>query len=234
MIDLHNHTIFSDGSCHPQKIIETAENIGLNFIAITDHYTTSWKASIINHLTKKTIPEYLNTIRKIREKSQVGVLIGVEIDTESNLQSLIDIPLDKFELILFEYVKSLNTLKTFYNFIKKTLDTKKVNEYPIIALAHPNIHLSLNKNILEEEFIPYIVKNEIYFELNTRYSEYYIGYEPIIKKLIDNGVKFTIGSDSHSISRIGESRLAFSFLSKLNGIKNLINNEKLSKYILKI
>ena len=37
MIDLHTHSIFSDGSNTPEELIENAHNIGLTAIALTDH-----------------------------------------------------------------------------------------------------------------------------------------------------------------------------------------------------
>ena len=37
MIDLHTHSIFSDGSDTPQELIEAAHTIGLTALALTDH-----------------------------------------------------------------------------------------------------------------------------------------------------------------------------------------------------
>ena len=37
--DLHTHTNFSDGSLTPEELLDTAKNIGLKYLAITDHDT---------------------------------------------------------------------------------------------------------------------------------------------------------------------------------------------------
>lgn len=37
MIDLHLHTVFSDGSEEPEEILKKADNLGLQYISITDH-----------------------------------------------------------------------------------------------------------------------------------------------------------------------------------------------------
>lgn len=37
MIDLHLHTIYSDGSDEPEEILRKADRIGLRYISITDH-----------------------------------------------------------------------------------------------------------------------------------------------------------------------------------------------------
>ena len=36
-VDLHIHTSFSDGAFTPEKIVDTALDVGLGAIAITDH-----------------------------------------------------------------------------------------------------------------------------------------------------------------------------------------------------
>ena len=41
MIDLHTHTIFSDGSLTPEELVEQACSIGLSAVALTDHDTTA-------------------------------------------------------------------------------------------------------------------------------------------------------------------------------------------------
>ena len=37
--DLHTHTNFSDGSFSPEELLATAKNVGLKYLAITDHDT---------------------------------------------------------------------------------------------------------------------------------------------------------------------------------------------------
>jgi histidinol phosphatase-like PHP family hydrolase len=37
MIDLHTHTVFSDGELIPFELARRAENMGYKFIAFTDH-----------------------------------------------------------------------------------------------------------------------------------------------------------------------------------------------------
>jgi predicted metal-dependent phosphoesterase TrpH len=40
-IDLHTHTVYSDGTFTPSELLELARDRGLNVVAITDHDTTS-------------------------------------------------------------------------------------------------------------------------------------------------------------------------------------------------
>ena len=41
MIDLHCHSVFSDGSCTPEELLALAEQAGLSALALTDHDTTA-------------------------------------------------------------------------------------------------------------------------------------------------------------------------------------------------
>jgi hypothetical protein len=66
MIDLHVHSIFSDGSLSPEEIIQEADRIGLTAVALTDHDSTAG------------VPRFL----KAAAATQVEPIAGVEISAE--------------------------------------------------------------------------------------------------------------------------------------------------------
>jgi predicted metal-dependent phosphoesterase TrpH len=51
--NLHIHSIYSDGKNTIKKIVEKSLKLELEYIAITDHFTDSWKARVINTLDSK-------------------------------------------------------------------------------------------------------------------------------------------------------------------------------------
>ncbi len=71
MIDLHTHTVFSDGALIPSELVRRAESIGVKGIAITDHGDSSNIDFIIPRIV--IIAEELNQILKIK------VIPGIEI-----------------------------------------------------------------------------------------------------------------------------------------------------------
>lgn len=71
MIDLHTHTVFSDGELIPSELVRRADAIGVKGIAITDHGDFSNMDHIIPRIAK--VAEYLNSLQGIR------VLPGIEI-----------------------------------------------------------------------------------------------------------------------------------------------------------
>jgi histidinol phosphatase-like PHP family hydrolase len=71
MIDLHTHTVFSDGELIPSELVRRADALGIKGIAITDHGDFSNMDHIIPRLVK--VAGYLNNLPGIR------VLPGIEI-----------------------------------------------------------------------------------------------------------------------------------------------------------
>lgn len=64
MIDLHTHSIFSDGVLIPSELVRRAEVLGIKGIAITDHADASNLDLIIPRIV--TVTEALNDIKPIK------------------------------------------------------------------------------------------------------------------------------------------------------------------------
>jgi histidinol phosphatase-like PHP family hydrolase len=71
MIDLHTHTIFSDGELVPFELVRRAEAIGYKAIAITDHMDASNLDLII--------PRMVKALEKLRPHVSIDVIPGAEI-----------------------------------------------------------------------------------------------------------------------------------------------------------
>jgi histidinol phosphatase-like PHP family hydrolase len=71
MIDLHTHSLFSDGELLPSELIRRAEIIGYKAIAITDHVDSS-NIDLV-------IPRIVSAVKKIRSYISIEVIPGAEI-----------------------------------------------------------------------------------------------------------------------------------------------------------
>jgi len=71
MIDLHCHSIFSDGELLPSELVRRVEILGYKAIAITDHADASNLEHILCNL--------LNTLKDINQYSATRLLPGVEL-----------------------------------------------------------------------------------------------------------------------------------------------------------
>ncbi|NVM55706.1 MAG: PHP domain-containing protein [Candidatus Helarchaeota archaeon] len=213
-IDLHIHTAYSDGNPSINKAIKTAREKNLTYLAITDHFTTSWKQSIIDTVNFENFGQYIAGIKKERESARFNCLVGIEIDMGSNWADIKRFPFNQFELLLFEYVDSIVTLKRLCELIQE-LEIK-----PIKALAHNSYVKMANM----EMFSSLLVENNIYFELNSRYITHPDNnLITRLKILKDHGITFTIGSDAHIESRIGDTKAAVAILEKIDGFENVID-----------
>jgi len=212
-INLHIHSIFSDGKNSIRQIVESALNLNLDYIAITDHFTNSWKDWVSKLKNTDIISEYLEEITQcqnhLKEYSKkLTVLKGLEVDLGSSAQFIKkNIQVSKFDLILFEYLQDVDTLafvKNIINFWKRT--TRKWDDLPIIGLAHldPSYFIHDNLDIL----ISFLKNYSIYFEFNPSYPTYYSRQNEIFfDKLREKNIPVAIGCDSHSnssLKNIGE------------------------------
>lgn len=67
--DLHIHTLYSDGVFSPEKIVDTAIDVGLQVIALTDHD---------NVLSYPVAKDYL---KKTGRENKLEIIQGIEVNT---------------------------------------------------------------------------------------------------------------------------------------------------------
>lgn len=71
MIDLHTHTLFSDGELLPSELVRRAEDIGYEAIALTDHADSSnldW-----------VLPRIIRVCRDLNRQRTIRALPGIEL-----------------------------------------------------------------------------------------------------------------------------------------------------------
>lgn len=71
MIDLHTHSLFSDGELIPSELVRRAEAIGYRAVALTDHADSSNLDFII--------PRIVKVAKELNEAQSVKVVPGVEL-----------------------------------------------------------------------------------------------------------------------------------------------------------
>ena len=71
MIDLHTHTLFSDGELTPSELVRRFESLGYSAVAITDHTDSS--------TLDFNIPRIVQVARDLNQSQSVKVVPGVEL-----------------------------------------------------------------------------------------------------------------------------------------------------------
>ncbi|MFX0017093.1 MAG: PHP domain-containing protein [Promethearchaeota archaeon] len=204
-LNLHIHSKYSDGRNNIKQIVRKSVEYELNYIAITDHFTNSWKASIIPNLnSKEKINKYISEINQCqnylkRENLKLKVFKGIEIDISSSESYILNLlnPYD-FDIILFEYIESPEGIAYVKNIIKSWKKKSTAKNFPILGLAHldPAFFIYSYFDIL----ITFLKDYDIYFEFNSSYSQYYAcKFQDFFLKLKESTILVAIGCDSHNL-----------------------------------
>ena len=202
MYDLHIHSEYSDGSASIEQIIRKAKEVGLKVIAIVDHS--------IEHrfgLNERKARKRQEEIDKYSSKYDIEVLSGVECGIKADGE--IFIPRFKFDLILASIHDFLYADEYYYRII----ECLKHRDFDILAHLHSTVFGSLNGRDLEKdlEVIDLLVERDIAIELNTAH------FSPptdFLELLGHARVKYSVGSDSHSIRRVGDVSWGFEMARK--------------------
>jgi len=187
--DYHVHTNYNDHSASDltiENVIKKAELKQLRLIALTEHVR---KAS-------DWIYEYINEIAKFKENTKVKVITGFEskILQDGTIDCREDISQEYFIIASFHTKYYYKTLWT--NALKKVIENKYVN---VIGHLAPEPSFDLNSEEIEE-IAKLINKHDKIVELNAKYK---LPRKNWIKVFVKNGVKFHLGSDAHSLNKIG-------------------------------
>jgi histidinol phosphatase-like PHP family hydrolase len=231
-INLHNHTTFSDGGWSAFEVISKAIECELDMIGITDHFSSLKTSSI----KREDLDGYISHIEDLKSNFEglIQILIGIEVDScpdrSPQLYELTHELIDRLDYVLFEYVNEKDWQGIdFEDFleIRKDLNTK-------VGLAHwysTDLLIRIDPGIIAQS----IRENDIFIEItpSTRYNidgvPFYRLEEEFFRIMADEGVFFSIGTDTHNdIETVGNIDLEIDFL-KIIGAKNIVFSDRLYK-----
>lgn len=203
-IDLHIHTNFSDGTDSPKEIVEKAEIIGLETIAITDHETIEGFSSL--------------------KTSNIDIICGVEVSASwqelkvNNQESGIH--------ILFYFVEAKTELNKL---LKKIRRQKHIRNLEIIdKLKSLNIDIDIsdiekNKNqVLGRPHLAELMMKKGYVETINEAFNNFLGngkpaYVDLYQVTVDKLLK--VARDSKAVPVLAHPHT-------LNPTKNMLTNRK--------
>lgn len=205
LMDLHNHTTFSDGENTIEEIIINATNHNIKIVGISDHFHQI-----------SDLKMYFRIINYFKEtySSQIKIFSGIEIDiTKCDSLNNMD-SLKKTDYILIENIEYLTDLD---------LGLEVIDEYTrhnnkIIIFAHLNF-ISLIKRFGYDGFkkiLSFMQKHGIWWEINSNYATTFYDnllYHPsaitdsIIQRIKNYRIETVAGSDTHSLEYYDFKRL---------------------------
>ena len=136
-VDLHTHSVFSDGTYTPTEIVDTAIASGLSAIALTDHNTVNGLPEFIFAAKNKTIEAIAGTELSVDYNDKELHLLGLFIDEKHfrQISSLMEDYLHRKEESNIQLIEALRKVGIVLNYeeIKKNTPDGKVNRAHIAS-----------------------------------------------------------------------------------------------------
>ena len=248
-VDYHIHSKFSDGQQTILELVKRAKAIGLESIAITDHYDSFDKSLRNKDATDSQLLTHLKTIREIGDANEFEVFAGIETATSQDGKLRLTEEVQKAcDLIIcsphyVEYDKPLIKgdyfNKEYWELYKELLLNQAANEADIAG--HPEGYLPCNEMFGLTSFEE---RQQIRASIAQRYLDeaFYLEYAKalvkskkavelhgasetprfwVVRLLKESGVCFSIGSDAHDYPLLGKNERAWNLAEELKlEIKN--------------
>jgi DNA polymerase (family 10) len=192
--DLQMHSTESDGKHSIAEMAETADELGYEYIAITDH---SSYIGVTNGLKPEDIDSYIRKIDDFNEHHKgVWVLKGIEVDIlKDGSLDLPDEVLEKLDIVLASVHSNFDLDEEEQtNRIIKALENPNVN-----ILAHPTTRLIGTRKPIKLDLQKIIEKSlalGCFLEINASPERLDL-WDDAIKYAIESGLKLAISTDAH-------------------------------------
>lgn len=209
MIDLHTHSLLSDGELLPYELVRRAVAIGYSAIAITDHVDTS-NIDLV-------VPRIAKAIKKLKEFVSIEVVPGAEITHAP-------------PKLIPELVKEARALGAKIVVVHGETIVEPVAEGTNRAAIEAGADILAHPGLITTEDILFAKDKGIALEITSRKGHSLAnGY--IAKEAIKFGVPITINTDSHSPSDLMTKETARKMLFAAgideNRIEQIFENSKL-------
>lgn len=245
--DFHIHTSFSDGNISYVQILNKAKEIGLECVAITDHFD-KYDGNLKKYeLTEEMLARHFLSIRSHAEDIGVKVLCGIETCTDfyGNLR-LDDRVLEMCDIIITSphYVEYDDELVSgnYYDrcywerYKEKVLNMARgqgdilghcEGYLPLGGLLVPNTTTYEQRKDICKSIAEKFFDKEYVHELSSALTKSgkalelhcvtQTPRETVIESIAKAGVVFSIGSDAHVLAAVGNTSWGAGMLEKYNG-----------------
>lgn len=196
----HVHTTASDGRAQLEEIIQGAQDLGWDYIGISDHSKSSFQA---NGLSEERLLEQVARIQKINrsKKYKIYIFAGTECDILPN--GKLDYSDDILKQLDFVIGSVHSSLTQSEDKMTKRLIKALENPYTTI-LGHPSGRLLLRREGVQFNFqkvMDACIANGKYMELNGNPWRLDLDWR-YWRKAFDKGLKCCLNPDAHAIDNL--------------------------------
>jgi DNA polymerase (family X) len=228
---IHIHTTYSDGRMTLEQVSKKAQEMGLEYMGISDHSKSAYYAGGLSIKDLKLQFEEIDSLNK--SFKEFKIFKGIESDI------LNDGSLDYDEEILEKFDFVIIAIHSNFNMTKKQITERIIramkNRYSTI-LAHPTGRLLLSRDPYEvdiEAVIDAAQKNNVDIELNSSPFRLDLDWR-YLKYAKEKNVKISINPDAHSIDNLYDYRFGVNIARKgwleKDDVVNTLNAQKIDNY----
>jgi DNA polymerase (family X) len=193
---VHCHTVYSDGRHTVEQMAKAAEDLGMQYLTITDHSPT---ASYARGLTVDRLKAQWDEIARVQEGVAVRLLRGAEVDILAD--GALDYPdeiLEQLDIIIASVHQRFR------------LDTEQMTRRLVRAMSHPCFKIwghALGRLVLSrppiecrvEEVLDVIAASRAAVEING--DPHRLDMAPSwLRAARERGIRFVISTDAHSVN----------------------------------
>lgn len=236
--DLHSHTNWTDGIHSISQMCQEAKKLGYEYFAITDH---SVSMRVAHGLSESQAFSQIQKIRECEKEGNIKILAGIEVDI------LQDGTLDYSDDVLCQFDFVVAAVHSFLEQspmeIEHRLEKALSNPY-VNVLAHPTGRLLGRPGVLFSErkgyqesarkIIELCKEHQVVLEINCFPERMDLCKENALMA-VEQGVKLSLGTDSHSAAHLRNMEYGVSMLAAAGINKEMVLNtysyEKLLSFL---
>ena len=208
ILDLHNHTTWSDGANSALEIIENAIKSGIGVIGLTDHLIT-YPDRLLD------LDSYIKELLGLKEKykGKIHVLLGLEISPFPFPKIFQDLEYEKINKLDYVLIEDLENTS-------KSIDLEALGRYInnfecLVGLAHTDLFKWCRNFDSLSILCSYISHKRMFWEINANSGHRFfdeviyndIGSVSLLELLHKYQIPVSAGSDTHSLDCYEYGRL---------------------------
>jgi histidinol phosphatase-like PHP family hydrolase len=231
MINLHNHSTWSDGQYTPDQLARMAVVSRLTHLGISDHFFTAKLTGPLLYVDADEVGAYVDDIHRVAElhSKRLQVLAGLEIDWSPRAIPRLEAlwpEIDRLDYVLFEYVQD----EEWYGESLESLFGVLPHIHIPAGLAHNDLSRNFASLYSPEQLVALLESHDIFVEISTApATTTYTRSDPysdhLWQVLAESAVRFSVGSDTHNrIDDMANVADAHRFLEERGLLGRLITN----------
>ncbi len=197
MMDLHVHSVYSDGSASVEEIARKAKERGLKAIAIVDHSLEHKKGVTEEKLRRRQVE-----IETARDRYDLEILSGVECGILPDG----DIALPNFDFdIVVASIHDILSTREYYHRIKECL-RKNGDKIDVLGHLHSEMFNCGRDFSQDVEIIDLLIECDVALEINSLHRAPPIDF---LEMCSNKSIKYSTGIDAHTSDRVADVKWCF-------------------------